>query len=94
MTPRQSEIITMIVAGQDNKAIARSCSLSSNSVKAHIRAAYRTMGVCSRTQAVLWGVDHGLRSSSQPRFTVFRDDEAPATSEGMGGGGSAGGGGG
>ncbi|WP_201466534.1 helix-turn-helix transcriptional regulator [Janibacter melonis] len=93
LTPRQSEIVTMIVAGQNNKAIAKSCYLSSNSVKSYIRAAYRTMGVCSRTQAVLWGIDHGFRSSSQPRFMVFRDDEAPASSEGMGGGAPRGGGG-
>ena len=30
-------------------------------MKSYIRTAYRKMGVSSRSQAVLWGVDHGFR---------------------------------
>ncbi|MDT7722632.1 MAG: hypothetical protein QOE94_3643, partial [Mycobacterium sp.] len=34
--------------------------LSPNTVKSYIRAIYRKLGVGSRTQAVLWGVQHGF----------------------------------
>ncbi len=59
LTPRESEIVTLITRGLDNFSIAREASLSINSVKSHIRAAYRKMGVSSRSQAVLWGVRNG-----------------------------------
>jgi NarL family two-component system response regulator LiaR len=39
--------------------------LSINSVKTFIRSAYRKIGVQSRTQAVLWGTEHGF--VPQPR---------------------------
>lgn len=60
LTPRESEVVTLITRGLDNFSIAREVSLSINSVKSHIRAAYRKMGVSSRSQAVLWGVRNGF----------------------------------
>lgn len=69
LTPREAEIITLITRGLDNFSIAREASLSINSVKSHIRGAYRKMGVSSRSQAVLWGVRHGYL------------DDVPATGE-------------
>lgn len=49
--------------------------VSINSIKSYIRAAYRTMGVTSRSQAVLWGVEHGL---APERVRVLLDgDETP-----------------
>jgi DNA-binding CsgD family transcriptional regulator len=35
--------------------------ISPNSLKSYIRAAYRKIGVTTRSQAVLWGIRHGLR---------------------------------
>ena len=60
LTPRETEIVTLITRGLDNFSIAREASLSINSVKSHIRSAYRKMGVSSRSQAVLWGVRNGF----------------------------------
>lgn len=74
LTPRQSEMIVHIVSGMSNQQIASSCYLSINSVKSYIRAAYRAMGVDSRSQAVLWGIDHGFRSGSQVRLLPREDD--------------------
>ena len=78
LTPRQSEMIVLIVAGLNNNEIAQRCYLSLNSVKSYIRAAYRTMGVDSRSQAILWGVEHGFRASPRARLFPHGDDhEAP-----------------
>jgi DNA-binding NarL/FixJ family response regulator len=59
LTPREAEVITLITMGLDNNSVARETYLSINSVKSHIRSAYRKMGVTSRSQAVLWGIRHG-----------------------------------
>ena len=64
LTPREEEIIRLITLGLDNSAITRELSLSINSVKSYVRSGYRKMGVASRSQAVLWGVRHGLLEAS------------------------------
>ncbi len=60
LTPRETHVVALIAAGAPNKQIARELELSMNTVKSHIRTAYRSMGVTSRTQAVLWAVEHGI----------------------------------
>ncbi len=60
LTPRETDVIALIAAGAPNKEISRCLDLSMNTVKSHIRTAYRAMGVTSRTQAVLWAVEHGI----------------------------------
>ena len=61
LTAREAEILSLIVAGLTNQEIAESCYLSINSVKTYVRTAYRKMGVRTRAQAVVWGIDHGFR---------------------------------
>lgn len=61
LTAREAEVIALVTSGLSNNEIAARTYLSINSVKSYIRSAYRTMNVTSRSQAVLWGVDHGMR---------------------------------
>ena len=61
LTEREAEIIALITQGKSNDEIAAVSYLSKNSIKSYIRSAYRKIGVTSRTQAVLWGVDHGFK---------------------------------
>jgi DNA-binding NarL/FixJ family response regulator len=61
LSEREAEIIALITQGLSNEDIADKAYLSINTVKSYIRTAYRKMGVASRSQAVLWGVDHGFR---------------------------------
>ena len=60
LTAREAEVIALITQGYSNADIAARASLSINSVKSYIRSSYRKMGVTSRTNAVLWGLDHGM----------------------------------
>ena len=60
LTAREAEVIALITQGLSNSDIASHSSLSINSVKSYIRSAYRKIGVTSRTNAVLWGVEHGF----------------------------------
>jgi DNA-binding NarL/FixJ family response regulator len=61
LTQRESEILALITQGKSNAEVAATVFLSMNSVKTYIRSTYRKLGVTSRTQAVLWGVEHGFR---------------------------------
>ncbi|MGV8965556.1 MAG: LuxR C-terminal-related transcriptional regulator [Cellulomonas sp.] len=60
LTDRESEILALITQGLSNAAVAAQTYLSPNTVKSYIRSVYRKIGAESRTQAVLWGVDHGF----------------------------------
>jgi NarL family two-component system response regulator LiaR len=60
LTAREAEVVALITQGYSNADIAALASLSINSVKSYIRSSYRKMGVTSRTNAVLWGLDHGM----------------------------------
>jgi DNA-binding NarL/FixJ family response regulator len=53
LTPRQSDVLALLLKGQSNKLIARELSLSVETVKDHVAAVLRTLNVSSRTQAVI-----------------------------------------
>ena len=61
LSPREAEIIALVTQGLSNQAIADRIYLSINSIKSYIRTAYRKIGVETRTQAVLWGVENGFK---------------------------------
>ena len=53
LTPRQTDVLELLLQGQSNKLIARALNLSVETVKDHVAAVLRTLNVSSRTQAVL-----------------------------------------
>lgn len=53
LTRQQANILEQICAGKMNKQIAYDLSIAETTVKAHVTAIMRKLGVCSRTQAVL-----------------------------------------
>ena len=53
LTPQQARILQLICEGKLNKQIAFDLSIAETTVKAHITAILRKLGVHSRTQAVL-----------------------------------------
>ncbi|MDP1533845.1 MAG: LuxR C-terminal-related transcriptional regulator, partial [Rubrivivax sp.] len=53
LTPRQAEVLSLLLQGLPNKLIARAMNLSVETVKDHVAAVLRCLGVSSRTQAVL-----------------------------------------
>jgi DNA-binding NarL/FixJ family response regulator len=61
LTERESEILALITQGKSNAEVAATTFLSLNSIKSYIRTTYRKIGVTSRTQAVLWGFEHGVK---------------------------------
>jgi len=65
LTPRETEILRLLTLGLSNQQIADQCFLSINSVKSYIRSAYRRIGVTSRSQAVVWCLQHGFQPPSE-----------------------------
>ncbi len=53
LTPRQTDVLGLLLEGLPNKLIARQLNVSVETVKDHVAAVLRALGVNSRTQAVL-----------------------------------------
>lgn len=53
LTPRQAEVLQLLLEGKANKVIARELGLSVETVKDHVAAVLRCLGVGSRMQAVV-----------------------------------------
>ncbi len=72
LSDRESEILALITQGKSNAEVCVVARLSGNTVKSYIRTLYRKIGVTSRTQAVLWGVQHGF-TPDQRRIEYWHD---------------------
>jgi DNA-binding NarL/FixJ family response regulator len=53
LTPRQKHVLHLLTQGLSNKLIARELGVSVDTVKDHVAAVLRALGVSSRTQAVV-----------------------------------------
>jgi two-component system, NarL family, response regulator YdfI len=60
LTSREAEILQLIGAGLDNKAIASTLQISKHTVKFHISSILSKLNVSSRTEAVALGLRQGL----------------------------------
>ena len=58
LTVREAEVLSLIMEGLSNKAIARKLVISEKTVKAHLTRVFATLGVSDRTQAALWAAEH------------------------------------
>ncbi len=56
LTPRQCEVLRLLVAGKANKEIARALTLGEGTVKIHMAALFRTLRVQNRAGAVAAGL--------------------------------------
>ncbi|MBL0406551.1 response regulator transcription factor [Microvirga aerilata] len=56
LTPRQREVLTLLVQGKSNKEIAKTLNLGEGTVKVHMAALFRTFGVNSRAAVAVAGL--------------------------------------
>jgi DNA-binding NarL/FixJ family response regulator len=62
LTPREMDVLHLLVQGQSNKEMARTLHLAEETVKFHVRHILAKLGVQSRTQAVLAAIRLGIVS--------------------------------
>ena len=60
LSPRQLQILRLLLQGQSNKVIARRLDIAEGTVKAHLWAVYQALGVASRGQAMFKAHELGL----------------------------------
>lgn len=63
LSSRQTAVLLRAIQGVPNKVIAREMKIAEGTVKAHLSAAFRTLGVHNRTEAVFAAARWGLTPS-------------------------------
>lgn len=60
LTPRELEILRLILAGHTNKAIAAEIYISEKTVEFHLDNLYSKIGVRTRMLAGIWALQQGM----------------------------------
>jgi DNA-binding NarL/FixJ family response regulator len=60
LTQREHDILELLAEGRANREIAQHLYLSEKTVKAHLAAIFRKLGVTNRTQAAMMAVQMGV----------------------------------
>ena len=66
------------VNARSNAEISRDLFLTMNTIKTHIRSLYGTIGVTTRSEAIIWGVRRGLLEGFPALGDTNADDDVPA----------------
>jgi len=68
LTPREMEILCLLAEGQSNKLIARNLGISDGTVKLHVKAILRKLGIHSRVEAAVIAVEQELRKKNKSYY--------------------------
>jgi len=60
LTPRETEVLTLIGQGMSNKAVARHLGISVHTVKFHLESLFERLGATNRAEAVAKGLLGGV----------------------------------
>ena len=60
LTPRQLQVLSMVVQGHSNKVIAAQLDIAETTIKMHVTAILKSLGVSNRTQAAMEAEKLGL----------------------------------
>jgi DNA-binding NarL/FixJ family response regulator len=66
LTQRETDILALLAEGKSNRDISRGLFLSEKTVKAHLAAVFRKLGVTNRTQAAMAAVSMGIGPTMHP----------------------------
>jgi DNA-binding NarL/FixJ family response regulator len=66
LTARETDILALLAEGRSNRDISRALFLSEKTVKAHLAAIFRKLGVTNRTQAAIAAMSMGIGPGLQP----------------------------
>ena len=67
LSPREDDILELLMEGTPNKVIARKLNMAEATVKVHVKALLRKTEVSNRTQLAIWGLSRS--AATNPTLT-------------------------
>ncbi len=77
LSSREEEILQLVATGLTNREIAQKLTISPNTVKVHLSNIYEKIQVASRTEATLYGIEHGIVDMPGGETEVVPPEELP-----------------
>ena len=65
LTPREMEILQLVLTGCTNKAIAAEVYISEKTVEFHLNNIYTKIGARTRVSAGIWALKHGIEVNTR-----------------------------
>lgn len=65
LTPREVQILRLILAGHTNRAIASKIFISEKTVEFHLDNIYKKIGVRTRLLAGIWAMQQGIETETR-----------------------------
>jgi DNA-binding NarL/FixJ family response regulator len=75
LTPRERQVLELIVTGKSSRAIARQLGISPNTFRTHVQAVLTKLQVHTRLEAATFAVQHGLVALPQLSGDTMHLDE-------------------
>ena len=66
LSPREREILQLLVTGASNKLIGNRLGITEATVKVHLKTLLRKIDVNNRTQAAIWAMNNGVTADGAP----------------------------
>ena len=67
LTEREHQLLFLMVQGRTNAEIARSLSLTTQTVRNYCSRLYEKIGVHTHGEAIVWAIDHGFLTSGEAK---------------------------
>jgi DNA-binding NarL/FixJ family response regulator len=64
LTPRELEILQLVLIGKTNKAIAREMAICERTVEFHLDHIYNKIGARTRVMAGVWAIRQGIQEEA------------------------------
>jgi DNA-binding NarL/FixJ family response regulator len=70
LTPREEQVVALVIEGLGNREIARKLNLSPHTVKKYLFHVFEKLGISNRVELVLYAMNHGEQRHSEWRQGV------------------------
>jgi DNA-binding NarL/FixJ family response regulator len=64
LTPRELEILQLVITGKTNKEIAHEIFISKKTVEFHLDNIYSKIGMRTRVMVGIWAIQNGLQAET------------------------------
>lgn len=64
LTPRELEILLLVITGKTNKEIAHEIFISKKTVEFHLDNIYSKIGMRTRVMVGIWAIQHGIQAET------------------------------
>jgi DNA-binding NarL/FixJ family response regulator len=77
MSPRQADVLRLLLEGKPNKRISRELEMSESTVKTHLVSIFRKLSVATRTEAIVTAARLGWHTQDLSRQATGEDSRSP-----------------